>query len=259
MDLVDDDSSTCRFCFKNRKPHMFLKEMANLLDFDLCQLMLIFGLTHNFYDLLPKSVCEACFQDIKHSIEFRNNAQKAEREMIEHYGNQNTQNITIFQNCGEVNAFFMSLHDLRFSKLLIFFQSVQPNPDMVYKFELEIEDQQITENPKQIETTAVEEKKDMERPMWNRRKQPSEIQVASENEESEEEFSDNEMLSTNKSFILRKYKCRVCNKKFGGTKSYNQHECQLDEMKCRFCQKEFGSSKGNFFATFHLSFFKNLL
>lgn len=104
-----------------------------------------------------------------------------------------------------------------------------------------MDDQQITETSEQIE----EQYKNMDEEDSSPKKQTEETQLGSEKEDSEEDISENEMLSNNKSFILRKYKCRACNKKFGGKKSYYEHECQLDELKCRFCQKEFKKSNGN--------------
>lgn len=77
-----------------------------------------------------------------------------------------------------------------------------------------------------------------------------ELREMSENEEvvadeslpdSEESDKDDatEVITNSKKYILKTYKCALCNLKFGGKKTFQNHECKVDEMKCKVCKKEF--------------------
>lgn len=85
MEMENSSTKFCRFCFKQKFQQASLKETAELLGMTLFDLFNIFGLSHENYEIFPKSVCQSCLQEIQICVDFRNTVQKAEKEMIEHY------------------------------------------------------------------------------------------------------------------------------------------------------------------------------
>lgn len=94
------------------------------------------------------------------------------------------------------------------------------------------------------EISEPQEEIDVKKEQREPKKEQPQIEDSDITESESSDDPDVGIIANPKKYVLKTYKCPVCNLKFGGKKTFESHECNTDDPTCNICGKKMKDVKG---------------